>query len=228
MVGFGDRGQFLRELLLQLGFLPFEVGSLVEAESAFSRGSPLSERVLLSISPPRPEWVSALDRLRALTPRLEPIAVGPPPDASTTTLLRSARIAIGLWTPFALEDLALVLALTSPIDGHADPDGLQRVPTRIDTTVTSGHAIAPATVRSLCATGLLLDTAAAIDRGQEIDVPLPLDGETLPLRARVVFATPGAQDGDARSVGARLLEAPEPARSRIAEFVVRRGDAFRV
>jgi hypothetical protein len=172
---------------------------------------------------------SALDRLRALEPRLEPIAVGPRPDLHTSNLLRAARIATGLWTPFELEDLELVLALTHPVDGHEEQRGCRRVPTRIDTTLTSsGPTQHPATIRNLSAAGLMLETTAPIDSGQEIDLQLPLDGELLGLHARAVFVTPGARDGDARSIGARLLRPSGPALSRIADYIQKRSAVFRI
>jgi hypothetical protein len=94
--------------------------------------------------------------------------------------------------------------------------------------VASGHTESPATIRNLSAAGLLIETTAPIDSGQEIDLQLPLDGELLGLHARVVFVTPGAQNGDARRVGARLLRPSAPALSRIADYIQKRSAAFRI
>ena len=229
MIGFGLSGASLRAQNLRLGFLPFEVSRLEDAAREFERGCPLSGIVLLSTTLPRRGLTAGLERLCAVAPRLQLVAVGPEPGDETGEVLKQAGGGCGLWTPVADEDLELVLSLASSISVEHEDGSTRRKPRRIGAQLVCSRCQTTGTIRNLSTAGAFIETDEAFSSGDNFELRFALEEQPLALDARVVYTVDASQASPAsRGVGVRLTGTPSSTLTALADFVLSRTASVRV
>lgn len=229
LVGFARASAPIRTDLLQLGLLPLEVDDLAAAAREFERGTRLRGIVFLSASTPEHGLRRAIEQLqRASKDEARVIAVGAPPHLHTRRLLRECAIAVGLWTPYAFEDLRLAIDIASP-RRDVERRSFRRIPTQLYAELIDGERRAAAEIRDLSVSGARIETALDLTPRAEVAVRFELAGSLIDLAAVVACAVEAASaEDERRGFGARFVAPPSAALTQLAAYVNGRIDAQRV
>ncbi|MCG8591558.1 MAG: PilZ domain-containing protein [Proteobacteria bacterium] len=125
--------------------------------------------------------------LKAGSPKLQFVAVGPALARDERRRWRKAGVKLALWEPF--DDGTLRFQLNRALaTGLAIPRGQQRVPTVLLATIEVGGRKKDAVVYSLSRSGAFLETPRASPAGAEVQVEIRLPSGPVESVADVVFS----------------------------------------